>query len=101
MAPAKISQLTIASASTYSLHSRRYGVTITGLLVTIFPAGHLQSSVSTLVFLFYLLLRGVDSTLAFIQVTYEDPDGPDQSNAFRDSQWTHRRHSGHAWQCCG
>jgi hypothetical protein len=38
--PAKISQLTIARASTYYPHSRRYGVTITGLLVTVFPAGH-------------------------------------------------------------
>jgi hypothetical protein len=38
--PAKISQLTIARASTYSSHSRRYCVTITGLLVTIFPASH-------------------------------------------------------------
>jgi hypothetical protein len=38
--PAKISQLTIARESTYSPHSRRYGVTITGLLVTVFPAGH-------------------------------------------------------------
>jgi hypothetical protein len=37
--PAKIRQLTIARASTYSPHSRRYGVTITGLLVTVFPAG--------------------------------------------------------------
>ncbi len=33
----------------------------------------LQSSVSTLVFLFYLLLLGVDFLLPFIQVTYEDP----------------------------
>ncbi len=36
----KIRQLTIARASTYSPHSRRYGVTITELLVTVFPAGH-------------------------------------------------------------
>ncbi len=37
--PAMISQLTIVRASTYSPHSRRYGVTITGLLVTVFHAG--------------------------------------------------------------
>ncbi len=37
--PAKIRQLTIARASMYSLHFRRYGVTITGLLVTVSVSG--------------------------------------------------------------
>ncbi len=38
--PTQISQLTIARASTYYPHSRHYSVTITGLLVTVFLAGH-------------------------------------------------------------
>jgi len=40
MASRQITQLTTARASTYSSASRRYGVTITGLLVTVYPAGH-------------------------------------------------------------
>ena len=38
--PARLLNFTIARASTYFSASRRYGVTITGLLVTVYPAGH-------------------------------------------------------------
>ncbi len=42
--PARLLNFTIARASTYFSASRRYGVTITGLLVTVYPAGQIQTS---------------------------------------------------------